>query len=328
MTTPESIKPSFISAPVTKRSDGQGFNYGTRAPIVGLVIHERQGRIGTAKVGQQFFSCLTDTSCKDYGICSDGERCQNALVDWEILRTGQLVEYQDPYDTNRIPWASGGAENNSNAIGKAINAKYRQFYGGVNRVFAAVEMEKNDDEPLTSEQIQTAGKLLAFVMAKAGYPSDDWEYPDALGGNIYTAPHHSDISQTTCRISDSDKAEIKNVCSSVLEAFYAGTTPGDVPTTPPVTPAPPVDITPGVDLAIAKRLFGIAKGEDGNNYSYDPDGPVSKLWTEHGKATGEWPALSQVFSYEGGKRRYFLFDGGATIIAVKGADPRWLKDAA
>lgn len=324
--TPESIKPPFIVAPVTKRSDGQGFNYGTRAPIVGLVIHETQG-LDSGKGYQKFFSCLTDTSCKQYGICADGERCQNALVDWLIDQQGQLFEYQDPYDTNRIPWASGGAENNSNAIGRAINAKYRQLYGGVNRVYAAVEMVKTDNGALTPAQIQTAGRLLAFVMAKAGYPAEDWEYPDTLGGNIYTAPHHSDVSQTTCRISDSDKAAIKAVCTKTLAAFYEGTTPGEEPTIPP-TPAPVVDIIPGVDLAIAKRLFGIAKGEDGNNYSYDPNGPVSKLWTDRGKATGEWPALVSVYSYEDGKRRYFVFDGGTTIIAVKGQDPRWLKEAA
>lgn len=322
---PETIKPSTIVAPVTKRADGQGFNYGTRSPIVGLVIHETQG-IDSGKGYQKFFSCLTDTSCKDYGICSDGERCQNALVDWLIDQQGQLFEYQDPYDTNRIPWASGGAENNSNPIGKAINAKYRQFFGGVNRVYAAVEMEKNDDEPLTPAQIQTAGKLLAYVMAKAGYPANDWEYPDVLGGNIYTAPHHSDISQTTCRISDSDKAAIKKVCSNTLAAYYQGTTPGEDPT--PEPPKPVEEVIPGLDYAVAARLFGIAKGEDGVSYKFDKNGPVSKLWLDNGKATGEWPALTAVYSYENGTRRYFVFNGGATIIAVKGQDPRFLKDAA
>lgn len=323
---PEVLKPDFISAPVTKRSDGQGFNYGTRAPIDGLVVHERQGRIGTAKVGQRFFACLTDTSCRDYDICSDGERCQNALVDWEILRAGQLVEYQDPYDTNRIPWASGGAENNSNPIGRAINAKYRQFFGGVNRVYAAVEIEKTDDEPCTPEQIQTAGRLMAYVMAKRGYPANDWEYPDVLGGNIYTVPHHSDVSQTTCRISDSDKAAMKAVCSRMLAAYYQGTTPGQEPQ--PEPPKPVEEIISGLDYSVAARLFGIAKGEDGVSYKFDRNGPVSKLWLENGKATGEWPALVSVYSYESGARRYFIFDGGDTVIAVKGQDVRWLKEAA
>lgn len=326
MVNPEILKPEFISAYATKRSDGQGFNYGTRGPIVGIVEHERQGRIGTAKAGQEFFSCVTDDSCAKYGICSDGERCQNALVDWEILRSGQLVQYQDPYDTNRIPWASGGAEQNGNAIGKAINAKYRGVFGGVNKVFAAVEMEKTDDEPLTAAQIQTGGKLMAYVMAKAGYPANDWEYPDILGGNIYTAPHHSDISQTSCRLSDADKAAIKKVCQKELDAFYAGITPGDTPTTP--AEPTPTDIIPGVDLAIAKRLFGIAKGEDGKNYSYDPTGPVSKLWTERGKQSRQWPKLTEVWSYGDG-RRYFLFADGSVIFDPAGSDPpKWLMQEA
>lgn len=314
MATPETIKPDFVDAYVTKQRDGQGFNYGTRAPIVGLVIHETQGR-GTGDWYQKFFSC------------PNGERCGNALVDWLIDRDGKLWEYQDPYDTNRIPWASGGAANNSNAIGSAINAKYRNTFGGVNAVFAAVEMVKTDAEALTAAQIQTAGRLLAFVMAKAGYPANDWEYPDALGGNICTAPHHSDISQTSCRISDADKAAIKSVCTTALAGYYAGTTPPDELPGTPTTPTAP-DIIPGVDLAIAKRFFGIAQGEDGRSYSYDPNGPVSMLWTDRGKLTGEWPKLADVWVYDDG-RRYFVFADGSTIFDPAGAEPpRWLMAAA
>ena len=236
---PDILKPHGVSAYVPKRVDGQGFNYGKRGPIVGLVLHERQGRAPYPK-NRQFFSCVTATSCKDYGICSDGERCQDALVDGEITRDGTFYEYQDAYNTNRIPWASGGVPNNSNPIGAAINAKYRNTFGGVNAVFMGVEFEKTDDEPLTAEQIQTGGKLMAWVMAKAGYPANDWEYPDVLGGNIYTAPHHGDISQTTCRLSDADKAAIKRVCQKELDAFYAGTTPA-----PSVTYAEAHPVTKG-----------------------------------------------------------------------------------
>lgn len=325
MASPETIKPQYTIAPVTKRSDNQGFNYGTRGPIVGLVIHETQG-LGSGPGYQKFFSCRTDTSCSEYGICSDGERCQNALVDWLIDQDGMLWEYQDPYDTNRIPWASGGPENNGNAIGKAINAKYRGVFGGINKVYAAVEMVKTDSGSLTQAQITTAGRLLAYVMAKAGYPANDWEYPDVLGGNIYTAPHHSDVSQTSCRIGDSDKNAIKAVCSTTLAAFYQGTTPGGPPV--PEPPKPVEEVIPGMDYAVAARLFGIAKGEDGITYKFDRNGPVSKLWIEAGKQTGEWPALVDIYSYEDGKRRYFRFDGGDTVLVVKGQEPRWLKEAA
>ena len=300
--TADSIKPKFTSAPVTKQRDGQGFNYGTRSPIVGLVIHETQGR-GTGPGYQAFFSC------------PGGERCNDALVDWLIDRDGVLWEYQDPYDTNRIPWASGGAENNG-AIGKPINAKYRGSFGGVNKVYAAVEMVKTDTEALTKAQITTAGKLLAFVAAKAGYPANDWQYPDALGGNVYTAPHHSDISQTSCRISDSDKNAIIAVAQKSIDAFYAGVTPGD-----PGPEVPVDEIVPGVDLAIAKRFFGIAKGEDNLSYSYDPNGPVSKMWTERAKETGVWPKLLNVWLYGAGAnlREYFVFEGGYAILASGGS---------
>lgn len=209
----ELLKPTFVSAPVTKERDRQGFNYGTRGPIVGLVIHETQGR-GTGEWYQRFFSC------------PNGERCEDALVDWLIDRDGKLYEFQDPYNTNRIPWASGGTV--GGAIGAAAVAKYRNTFGGVNAVFAAVEMVKTDAEALTPAQIQTAGKLLAYVMAKAGYPANDWRYPDVLGGQVYTAPHHSDLyASTTCRIGESDKNAICTICDSELTAFYAGTTPAD-----------------------------------------------------------------------------------------------------
>ncbi len=323
MATLEQLKPAFTKAPVTKRLDGQGFNFGTRSPIVGLVIHETQG-IDSGPGYQKFFSCETDTSCRDFGICSDGERCHNALVDWLIDQQGMLWEYQDPYNTNRIPWASGGPENNGNEIGAAINGKYRGFFGGVNRVYAAVEMVKTDAGSLTPAQIFTAGKLLAYVMAKAGYPANDWRFPDVLGGNIYTAPHHSDVSQTTCRISDADKNAILERCDTELAAFSEGVTPGDIEHPTPIEP----NIIPGVDLSIAKRLFGIVTGEDGRSYAYDPNGSVSKLWTERGKSTGEWPKISEVWAYDDG-RRYFLFVDGSTIIDPPGDElPKWLMAAA
>lgn len=105
--------------------------------------------------------------------------------------------------------------------------------------------------------------------------------------------------------------------------LYGGTTPAE-----PTTPAPVEEVLPGLDYAVAARLFGTAKGEDNVTYKFDKNGPVSKLWLANGKQTGQWPALVSVYSYESGARRYFVFQGGATILAAKGSDPRWLKEAA
>jgi hypothetical protein len=308
MATPEQIKPQYTVAPVNKERDGQGFNYGTRGPIVGLVIHETQGR-GTGQWYHDFFSC------------PNGERCSNALVDWLIDREGMLWEYQDPYNTNRIPWASGGPENNSNPIGKAINARYRGVFGGVNKVYAAVEMVKTDSEALTPAQIQAGGKLLAYVMAMRGYPANDWEYPDVLGGNINTAPHHSDISQTSCRIGDSDKAAMKAVCSRVLAAYYQGTTPGEEPK--PEPPKPVEEIIPGVDFGIAKRAFDNA---DLPGYVLTKGGKLSELYLARVKMTGWLPKLTDRWAYDDGRVYYRFSDGSMALFNDKDKSIRWIGD--
>jgi hypothetical protein len=49
---------------------------------------------------------------------------------------------------------------------------------------------------------------------------------------------------------------------------------------------------------------------------------------DNGKATGNWPALVTIYSYENGDRRYFVFEGGAIVLATKGNQPRWLKETA
>jgi hypothetical protein len=317
---PEVLKPDFVDAFVTKRSDGQGFNYGTRGPIDLLVVHERQGRIGTAQVGRQFFACLTDTSCEKYGICRDGERCQNALVDWEILRNGTLVQYQDPYETNRIPWASGGPENNG-TIGAPINRKYRGVFGGINKVAAAVEIEKTDGEACSPEQIQTVGRLMAYVMAKRGYPANDWEYPDVLGGNIYTVPHHSDVSQTSCRIGDSDKAAMKAVCSKLLAAYYQGTTPGEEPN--PEPPKPVEEIIPGVDFGIAKRAFDNPALP---GYVLTKGGKLSELYIARVKQTGQLPKLIDRWAYDDGRVYYPFSNGDMALFNDKDKSIRWIDE--
>lgn len=119
------------------------------------------------------------------------------------------------------------------------------------------------------------------------------------------------------------KTQLKTLAKAKLAAKRGGTTPAEPPPPPPVE-----EVLPGLDFAVAARLFGTAKGEDNVTYKFDKNGPVSKLWLANGKQTGQWPALVSVYSYESGARRYFVFQGGATILAAKGADPRWLKEAA
>jgi murein DD-endopeptidase MepM/ murein hydrolase activator NlpD len=91
----------------------------------------------------------------------------------------------------------------------------------------------------------------------------------------------------------------------------------------PTEPTPPPAATeffPGLDEAVAKRLFGQAKGEDGLTYRFDKNGPVSKTWMARGEVTGQWPALVEVWVYDNGRRKYFHFEDGYTILDPAGED--------
>lgn len=98
-------------------------------------------------------------------------------------------------------------------------------------------------------------------------------------------------------------------------------------TPPVVTPPTTIElIFDGLDIEVAKRLFGTVKGEDGATYKFDANGPVSKAWVARGEETGNWPALKEVWVYADG-RRYFRFDDGWTVIDPPGPNtpPKALK---
>jgi murein DD-endopeptidase MepM/ murein hydrolase activator NlpD len=282
------IEALFVDAPVTKQRAGQGFSLGTRS-IVGIIQHETQGR-GTGWWYREFFSC------------PDGERCEDALVDYLIDREGKIFQFQDPFSSNRIPWASGGTKNYNNAIGKAINNKYAD----INKHYAAVEIVKTDEERMTAAQIESTARLTAYIMVRCGYPANDWKYPDKLGNTIATSANHSDVvTSTNCRIHDDDRAAFEKRCTDIMTAYYAGAGPAPEPP----KPAPEV-LAEGVDWDIAARCFN---NEAYPGYVLTKGGPLSTLYIERAKATKEWPRLAEVWNYADG-RRYFWFSNGWLAI--------------
>ena len=306
------IRPYLVEAPVYKQRAGQGYSVGSRN-IAGLAEHETQG-IMTGPQRQQFFSCPS------------GERCEDALVDYGIPRNEKKIyRFQDPFTSNRIPWASGGSAAAITQMARKAATQMGNPAGGVNAFYAAVEIEKNRGQPMTPDQIEMTARLLAYICAMNGYPANDWKYPDVLANNVPTSVNHSDLyTSTNCRINDDDRAKFEARCTELLTVYYAGATPVD----PGEPTAPVAEIIPGLDYGVAARLFASVKGEDGVTYKFDRNGPVSKLWMERGKATGEWPALASVLSYESGARRYFVFEGGDIVLAAMGQAPRWLQEAA
>ena len=313
------IRKYAVFAPVTKRSAGQGFDYGDRDAIA-LAQHETQGR-GSGPWYQKFFSCVTKTpvdSCKQYGICSDGERCEDAMVDYLIPRDEKKIYiFNDPFTSNMIPYATGGGKagpNRNNPDGKAVDNKYGSQYGGVNRVFAAVEVVKNDNEHMTDDQIELTALLTAYIAAMNGYPANDWKYPDSLGGNIPTSADHARLSMgTNCQQYPDDRAKFEALVAPILNDFYGtgggvGTGGGGSPTDGPPTPPPPppvVELVPGVDWGIAARAFGTRLP----GYQLTEGGPLSTIYIERCKDEGEWPELVYRWTYADG-RAYFVFSNG------------------
>jgi hypothetical protein len=292
MASVESLKPDTIDAPVRKDRDGQGFNYGTRGPIVGLVVHETQG-IMSGRDRQAFFSC------------PNGERCSNALVDYGIDQAGQLFEFQDPFTSNRIPHASGGTvQQFGNPVGRYINSNY----SNVNKYFAAVEMEKTDNGHLTAAQIDTVGRLGAYVLAKGGRKKREF----------WSLPNHADVYNTSCRQYDDDRARFEAICDQALAGFWSGTTPTPPPTEP--------DIIPGVDWGIAKRAFDNPALP---NYVLTKGGKLSELYIARVKETGQLPQLTNRWEYEDGDRVYYRFSNGDTaVFNDRDKSIRWIEGVA
>lgn len=304
-------KPSWIVVRHTpKDHEGQGFTYGDR-DIVGWVAHETQGHGSAIWYATDFFAC------------PHGDRCADALVDYIIDRNGNCVESNDPFG-DRIPYASGGPLNTSNAIGRAF---YNRFGDAArNKRLIGVEFEALDGEPLTPIQIQRGIEFGAWVFDSRGYDWDDWEFPAQWGG-APVWPSHGDIAQTSCRLNDADRQKMRTGITAMMkEAQTGGITPAP-PVEPPTTPEPqPSDeIVPGMDYGLAARLFngpggnGV-QGEDGKRYKFDRNGPASMKWIERGKATGQWPPIVAVSVYDDG-RKYLVFADGWLLLDPPGKPP-------
>lgn len=76
----------------------------------------------------------------------------------------------------------------------------------------------------------------------------------------------------------------------------------------------PAGYPDGMDIGIARMLFGRVTGDDGKNYAYNENGVVSKKWLERGNAKDTWPRLLEVRTFD--TRQYFVFSDGWTLFKV------------
>lgn len=301
-----------------KTGPGYGYDSGQRQ-IVGGVPHQTQGEGSAIWYATEFFAC------------PNGERCEDALVDYIIDRAGVTVESNDPFGT-RIPYGSGGPYNYSDPVG----AKFYQVFGDAarNTRLIAVEFENLIGQEITDAQVKSGGRLFAWLFDSRGYDWDDWEQPDQFGG-ASVFPSHNQIATTNCHLTDASKNRLRAEITRLMKASQTADGTIEVPPAQPTGPAWSDIIIPGMDYGLARDLFNGAtkngvQGDDQKVYGFWRDtktgalAPVSSWYVERGKRSGIWAPLTRVRVFDDGAngiRKYFIFGDGATLIDPPGDDP-------
>lgn len=305
--------------------------------IKGSVHHTMVGFLyGT----DTYFRSPSALGLTDYGI---GGPWDGASGD------GVIIEWIAP-DATTIPFANGG-------VGTAVppygdGARFVSAFGidpAVNGWLRSIETSDGGqaDRDKGGRQIESLAFLTAWIHAEqAGQTVDtfDWQlHHREFGGDHQACPgawiiNNVDYIQTRAKeIMRAYQAGAK-LAKPLLITYPPGWAGGviaqpggSVPV--PIDPPPsdkPIVYAPGIDSAVCAIWFG-ALLVNGKSYAFDPNGPVSKVWLEHGLTTGAFPRLLSVRTYQDSptqKREYFGFEGGLVIFRTTGEPTRVLTKAA
>lgn len=267
---------------------------------------------------------------------------QGGLTDFGIdATTGEALLWCESTG-RKSPWASGPVQNPIKSAAIFVNLYGRN---AVNQYAESIETSGWGGDAVSA-------RWRAWVVAEIAYQADRYGAKLDAKGQLFDYTTYPNIpseqnrefvmshgwaydgKRTTCAgsVIEALIPTINREVQAILAQYQADASTEPAQPTTPATPTPTEEVLPGLDYDVAARLFNgnTAKGvlgEDGKNYPFDRNGPVSKLWLANGKQTGQWPALVAVYSYESGKRRYFMFANGATVLAVTGQAPRWLREA-
>lgn len=142
----------------------------------------------------------------------------------------------------------------------------------------------------------------------------------------YSAPYRDKSIRVTIEhggTNDAKREDFYNRCAgaavSTVKTVLGTRIEQPSPAPDPGTPEPP-EGDPG-NPSLPAFLFGEAAG-----YSFDPDGPVSKLWLETGTTNDRWPRLVDVRI--DGEVKYFVFSSGEVIVSEPGKGVAYLDVAA
>jgi hypothetical protein len=304
-------KPPMKVMIVPKGASGNGYYSCPPRHNVGFMLHETQGMSS----GEWYY---------DFFSCPNGERCENALVDFLIEPDGDIYMYNDPEGT-RAPWANGGGAFEDGGI-EGDGGPYVEYFGigAVDTKTISCEAVKNHGAPMTAKQIASAGKLFAHYADRDQQPWTIWPKV-AKYDNTIVYLNHYEIGTTNCFINDDDNTKvIAAVKANLKVAQESSTTPAPDPD-PPTPPPPVVELVPGVDIAVAQWLFGDELAPD---YVLSKSGGVlSPLYKERAKASGEWPALIKRKVWD--SRVYYQFSNGwVALYNDKDKSIRWIEEAA
>ncbi len=305
---------NVVAPPVVHRDIDPELNtawddLGQRRPRF-VVLHRMAGSL--AGTDEYFRTDARTRARTDYGIDH---------------RTGEIWRWTDPLG-RLAPYASG-PWTSPPGDGIALVAKLGQ--SAINRDGISLETSGFKDDTISETGFSRLVQLIAYWADWCEIPYPSWpinpetgltfvywhgEFNGAKGpGTEHDCPGSVIRGMTTRLITR--VGEILRDAQSVEVTGSVPPTPQRPPrsTAPVVTPTPPTAIAlpAGVDLTLVSGWFGsvASNGDRAMTFAFDANGPVTKLWLEHGRETGTWPQLVSVTETDGG--RVFRFDGGWTV---------------
>jgi hypothetical protein len=228
---------------IIRKDPNHGVTYidGTRGRPVGCIHHEW---MDGGDAGEAFY--------KGFFACPNGGRHTDACVDYIILRSGKIIQINDP-EGNRIPWASGGSgpyQGDGGAFVRRFGAS------AVNRRLVSWEYTKRDNDNLTEAQIQAGGALAAYWHDHDEQPWDQHPYVPKYG--CVTSLLHHEVQGTSCGLDMYDDiAKVQGVTKAIMRHYQEV-----VALPPPVEPvyAPRHPVDPGMQVINNRLYLAIERG--------------------------------------------------------------------
>ena len=312
--------PGIIRMISPKPYDGAGFTRVAPRKPVGVCEHITAG-YGSSKWYSEFFG-------------TGGERQYDALVDFVIDRKGTIGMLNDPWGT-RSPWANGRTDG-LEGDGPAFLATFG--INGVNDRLISVEHEGLPGDTWPQVQWEASVKLTAYLFDQMGVRWDSFPVHQAYG--VVTHTLHSEftgkggngIDECPGRFLKGRITQFQSEVRNYMKSYQVGSS---VPAEPKPVP-PVVSIYPeGMDLGIAKKLFGKIRkhvsGEKVTEHGFNPSGGVSLAWLERGKREGQFPQGGDWYVYEDAPdstRELIVFENGwALFRSTTRAGWRWIGEA-